>query len=41
MLICPYEAEWSPFQTQYISENVVGPVIEPGTSGCVARNSDH
>jgi hypothetical protein len=25
-----------PFQTLYFSENVVGPGIEPGTSGSVA-----
>jgi hypothetical protein len=29
------------FQTHYFSENLVGPRIEPGTSGPVARNSDH
>jgi hypothetical protein len=32
---------WTPFQTHYFSENLVAPGIEPGTSGCVARNSDH
>jgi hypothetical protein len=26
-------------QSPYFSENVVGPGIEPGTSGSVARNS--
>jgi hypothetical protein len=25
-----HEAEWSPFQTQHFSENVVAPGIEPG-----------
>jgi hypothetical protein len=30
-----------PFQTHYFSENLVAPGIEPGTSGSVARNSDH
>jgi hypothetical protein len=30
-----------PFQTTFFSENVVGPGIEAGTSGSVARNSDH
>jgi hypothetical protein len=25
----------------YFSENLVGPGIEPGTSGSVARNSDY
>jgi hypothetical protein len=29
------------FQTHYFSENLVVPGIEPGTSGSVARNSDH
>jgi hypothetical protein len=33
---CPHEAEWTPS-----SENLVGPGIEPGTCGSVARNSDH
>jgi hypothetical protein len=33
----PHEAEWTPFQTHYFSETVA-PGIEPGTSGCVARN---
>jgi hypothetical protein len=27
--------------THYFSENLVQPRIEPGTSGSVARNSDH
>jgi hypothetical protein len=36
-----HEAEWNPFQTNYFSENLVAPVIEPGTYGSVARNSDH
>jgi hypothetical protein len=35
-----HEAECIPFQTHY-SENLVAPGIEPGTSGSVARNSDH
>jgi hypothetical protein len=35
------EAEWTTFQTHYFSENLVAPGIEPGTSGSVARNSDH
>jgi hypothetical protein len=34
-------AERNPFQTHYISENLVAPGMEPGTSGSVARNSDH
>jgi hypothetical protein len=33
-------AEWTPFQTHCYSENLVSPVIEPGTSGLAARNSD-
>jgi hypothetical protein len=41
LLNCPHEVEWTPFQTPYFSENLVGPGIEPGTSGSVARNSDH
>jgi hypothetical protein len=35
------EAEWTPFQTHYFSENLVAQGIEPRTSGSVARNSDH
>jgi hypothetical protein len=41
LLNYPHEAEWTPFQTHYYSENLVAPGIEPGTSGSVARNSDH
>jgi hypothetical protein len=41
LLNCAHEAEWTPFQIQYFSENLVVPGIEPGTSGSVARNSDH
>jgi hypothetical protein len=37
----PHEAEWTPFQTHYFSENLVAPGIEYGTSGSVARNADH
>jgi hypothetical protein len=29
-LSCTYEAEWTPFQAHYFSENVVAPGIEPG-----------
>jgi hypothetical protein len=29
-LICTHEAEWTPFQTHYFSENLVDPGIEPG-----------
>jgi hypothetical protein len=27
---CAHEAEWTPFQTIYFSENLVAPGIEPG-----------
>jgi hypothetical protein len=37
----PTRAEWTPFQTHCYSENVITPVIEPGTSGLAASNSDH
>jgi hypothetical protein len=37
----PNEAEWNPFQTHYLSDNLVGPEIELGISGPVARNSGH
>jgi hypothetical protein len=30
-----HEAEWTPFQTHYFSENLVAPGIEPGSSGFV------
>jgi hypothetical protein len=36
----PHEAEWTPFQTHYFSENLVAPGIEPGSSGSVDRNPD-
>jgi hypothetical protein len=36
-----HEAEWTPFQTNYFSENLAAPGIKPGISGSVARNSDH
>jgi hypothetical protein len=36
-----HEAEWTLFQTNYFSENLAAPGIEPGISGSVARNSDH
>jgi hypothetical protein len=41
LLNCTHEAEWTPFQTHYFSENLVVPGIEPEASGSVARNSDH
>jgi hypothetical protein len=37
----PHEAEWTPFQTHYFSENLVAPGIEHGASESVARISDH
>jgi hypothetical protein len=40
LLIYPHEAEWSPFQTQCYSENLVAPGMEPGTSVRAARNYD-
>jgi hypothetical protein len=30
LLSCTHEAEWTPFQAQYLSENLVAPGIEPG-----------
>jgi hypothetical protein len=30
LFICTHEAEWIPFQTHYVSENLVAPGIEPG-----------
>jgi hypothetical protein len=41
LLNYPHEAEWTPFQIHYFSENLVALGIEPGTSGSIARNSDH
>jgi hypothetical protein len=41
LLNYPHEAEWTPFQTHYFSENLAAPGIEPGTSGYVPRNSDY
>jgi hypothetical protein len=35
------EAEWTLFQNNYFSENLVSPGIEPGTSESAARNSDY
>jgi hypothetical protein len=37
----PCSAEWTPFQIHYVSENLILPGNELGTSGSVARNSDH
>jgi hypothetical protein len=38
-----HEAEWTPFENNCYSENLVAPGIVPGTSGLAARNSllDH
>jgi hypothetical protein len=41
LLIYLHEAEWNPFEIHYYSDNLVAPGIEPGTSGSLARNSDH
>jgi hypothetical protein len=41
LLSYTHEAEWTSFQTQYYSENLVAPGIEPKTSESVAKNSDH
>jgi hypothetical protein len=30
LLSCTHEAEWTPFQTHYFSENLVAPGIESG-----------
>jgi hypothetical protein len=30
LLNCTHEAEWTPFQTHYFSENLVAPGIKPG-----------
>jgi hypothetical protein len=30
LLSCTHEAEWTPFQTHYFSENLVALGIEPG-----------
>jgi hypothetical protein len=40
LLIYPHKAEWTLFQTHFLSENLVALGIEPGTSGSVAQNSD-
>jgi hypothetical protein len=37
LLSCPHEAEWTPFQTRCLSENLEAPGIEPRTSGFIAR----
>jgi hypothetical protein len=41
LLGCTHEAEWTPFQTHYFSENLVAPGIEPRIFVSVARNSDY
>jgi hypothetical protein len=35
-----HEAEWTPFQTHYLSAILVAPGIEPGTSRSAARSCD-
>jgi hypothetical protein len=39
LFIDPLEAEWTPFQTHYLSEDLVAPGIETETSGSVAREA--
>jgi hypothetical protein len=41
LLTYPHEAEWTPFQTQYVSENLLVPGMKPRTSRSLARNYDH
>jgi hypothetical protein len=41
LLNYPHEAEWTPFQTHYFSENLVALGMEPGASGPLARNCNH
>jgi hypothetical protein len=41
LLICPHDAEGTPFQTHCYSENLVVPGIEPETTGSAARKFDH
>jgi hypothetical protein len=36
LLSYPHEAEWTPFQIHYFSENLVAPEIESGISRSVA-----
>jgi hypothetical protein len=40
LLNYPHEAEWTPFQTHYFSENTVAQGIEPGTSGSIASTTE-
>jgi hypothetical protein len=35
------DTDWTPFQTNSYSENIVVSGIEPSTSGSIARNSGH
>jgi hypothetical protein len=41
LLNYPHVAEWTPFQIHCYAENLVVPGIKLGTSGFVAKNSDH
>jgi hypothetical protein len=41
LLIFPHEAKWTPFRTQFYSENLSAPGTEAGTCGSAVRNSDH
>jgi hypothetical protein len=38
LLSCTHEAEWTPLQIHYFSENLVAPGIKPGASGSVIRS---
>jgi hypothetical protein len=40
-LIYCHEAEWTPLQTHYFSENLVALGIEQGNSGCAVRKADY
>jgi hypothetical protein len=39
--LCTHEAEWTPLQTHYFSEDLVAAGNRTWTSGSVARNPDH
>jgi hypothetical protein len=41
LLNSTHQADWTPFQTHYFSENLIVLGIELGTFGSVARNSDY
>nr|CAD7256899.1 unnamed protein product [Timema shepardi] len=41
LLICPHEVELTPFKTHCFTDNMNSLEIKPGTTGSVAKNSDH